>query len=453
MKRRILGVSLGAILLSLTVFGAAVWVGSEYIETFQNGFKFGNANVLKVVNQVPEFEDASGNVKRLDDLNVNRVKSEDFESDVSSASFTCGANLTASDETTSPIRGVTSVDVDQGGTGASAGISCTSTSINLEDKHQGSLIHVCVSTTWNGNDNEFKLVVNDVTNVSEVGSVDIVASTEPTEHCFTGSTATNTASINYEFEVNTGNNSTTLRVDDIRIEVVPSSIAAGDLKLEGNTLSSTTLNEMIVINANGTGTTMFEDVLQMDQKPTPAGNPPASDNYMYFKTDNILYSKDSSGTETRITARDLVEIATVRNEQTSGTNRGGLSSGSWTQAVLNTSMDDTGIVTLSSNRFTLQAGTYEIVARFSATDGCGGLRARIFNFTDTSVVREGTNAYSSTTALSPETVTSEVRAKITIASAKAYQLEYYTTNGGQGPLGLSTGGPEVFESVTIRKLD
>jgi len=221
MNKRTFSALLAAIILSLSVYGAAVWVGSQYIETFQNGFLFGNFNILKVSNEVPEFEDASGNVKRLDDMSGKRIKLEDFESDVNAADFLCGTNLTASNETATPIRGVTSIDIDQGATAASASAVCDSQAVTLEDKHQGKFVGACFYSMWDGNDNEMKVVINDNTNTVELGSVDIRASTEPLEHCVYFNTATDTASIDYDIEVNTGNNNTTLRLDDFEFRVDP----------------------------------------------------------------------------------------------------------------------------------------------------------------------------------------------------------------------------------------
>jgi len=210
-----------AILVSLSVYGAAVWVGSQYIETFQNGFLFGNFNILKVSNGVPEYEDASGNVKRLDDRSKQIIEQEDFESDVDSADFLCGTNLTASNETTAPIAGNTSIDIDQGATAASAAAICDSQPITLNDKAQGKFVGVCFYSMWDGNDNEMAINIVDNTNTVELVQIPIRASTKPLEHCGYFNTATDTATVDYDIEVLTGNNNTTLRIDDLEFKVDP----------------------------------------------------------------------------------------------------------------------------------------------------------------------------------------------------------------------------------------
>ena len=221
MKIRSLGALALALIISLSVWGAAVWVGSSYIETFQNGFLFGNFNILKVENLVPEFEDASGNVKRLDDRSKQIIAQEDFESDINSADFLCGSGLSITNETTAPIAGIVSIDIDQGGSAAASGVLCDSQALVLSDKAQGKFVGLCFYTMWDGNDNEMAVNVVDNTNSVELAQVAIRASSNPLEHCAYFNTATDTASIDYDIEVLTGNNNTTLRIDDLEVKVDP----------------------------------------------------------------------------------------------------------------------------------------------------------------------------------------------------------------------------------------
>lgn len=145
--------------------------------------------------------------------------------------------------------------------------------------------------------------------------------------------------------------------------------------------------------------------------------------------------------------------AFIENQQNSGTNRGAYTSGSWQDAVLNTiTSESDSIVSLASNQFTLQKGTYIIKGSLAATDGFGALRSALYDVTNSTRVKQGNNVYGSLTASSPDSATSDFIYKVTLTEATTYKMQYYVTVGGQGPLALSTGDVEKYESIYIRKL-
>ena len=136
------------------------------------------------------------------------------------------------------------------------------------------------------------------------------------------------------------------------------------------------------------------------------------------------------------------------------TGGGTLTSGDWRTRDLNTELHDAdGIVSISSNQFTLQAGTYRI---FATTPSYRADRhqAALYNVTDSSYIQFGTVAYT----LNSENVTNEslLRTRFTISGAKVFELRHrlqssVTTYGGGVGLGSYWTGSSIFAVVEIFK--
>ena len=108
-------------------------------------------------------------------------------------------------------------------------------------------------------------------------------------------------------------------------------------------------------------------------------------------------------------------------------------------------MVDTGsICTLSSNQFTLPAGTYRILAHAPAYAN-GGHQARLQNVTDASTTLLGTTEYSNNNAGYPQT-RSLIEGRFTIAGSKTFEIDHYIVSATGGTSGL--GGSPVNNSVT-----
>jgi len=150
------------------------------------------------------------------------------------------------------------------------------------------------------------------------------------------------------------------------------------------------------------------------------------------------------------------EVSVARVSEIISTGSAGtFTSGAWQTRALNTEeFDPDGIVTLSSNQFTLGAGKY--LCYFDATAfKVARHTAKIYNITDSSDVARGLNAYGAT-SLDLNTVSSGF-AFINITGSKVFELQHYatstkTTNGFGS--GTSTSGqiPNTFSSVTIMKV-
>lgn len=179
-------------------------------------------------------------------------------------------------------------------------------------------------------------------------------------------------------------------------------------------------------------------------------------------TDDFVLAR--SGETNRITGANLEaafgggdgsQSAYIRDEKSSGTNGGTFTNGAWRTRDLNTEVfDPDGIVTISSNQFTLAAGDYEIYASAPAA-AVNGHQCRLQNITDATTVENGTSEVSG--AGDFVVTRSIVRARFTIAGSKAFEIQHQcqTTGGSSGTFGANVGftvASEVYTEVYITKL-
>ena len=96
----------------------------------------------------------------------------------------------------------------------------------------------------------------------------------------------------------------------------------------------------------------------------------------------------------------------LRHQETSGTHGGSSTSGSYQTRTLNTEVYDGIGSTLSSNQFTLPAGTYQIRARAPARGGSGVTihKAKLYNITDSADVIIGSVTASGASATSDSVI-------------------------------------------------
>jgi hypothetical protein len=147
------------------------------------------------------------------------------------------------------------------------------------------------------------------------------------------------------------------------------------------------------------------------------------------------------------------DLIYLRNEQTAGTAGGGVTNGTWNTCILNTEVFDTGgHCSLSSNQFTLAAGTYEVFALVPLKD-TEQSKLRIRNTTDSTTLCVGTSAYLVNPVGSAVPVT--MVGRFTVAASKALEFQAYTNalvaTSGQG---LAAGGSEVevYAQVWLKKV-
>jgi hypothetical protein len=88
-------------------------------------------------------------------------------------------------------------------------------------------------------------------------------------------------------------------------------------------------------------------------------------------------------------------VAILADQKSASTQGGSITSGAWRTRDLNTEVSDVdGIVSISSNQFTLQAGTYTIDWACMAME-TNNTCTRLYNTTDTSEAGKGFSYYTS----------------------------------------------------------
>jgi hypothetical protein len=143
-------------------------------------------------------------------------------------------------------------------------------------------------------------------------------------------------------------------------------------------------------------------------------------------------------------------FASICDEKTAGTYGGNSVSATWTTRDLNTELSDPdGIVSISSNQFTLGAGTYTLIvtAPFYRTEET---LLRVKNVTDTTYYRATTGYHRNATYV--ETVMT-MAVTFTISASKAFAVQYRcgSETFGLGVTAPSSWGTSIYTKVDIIK--
>lgn len=146
--------------------------------------------------------------------------------------------------------------------------------------------------------------------------------------------------------------------------------------------------------------------------------------------------------------------AKLEDQKSSGTAAGeNTTPSNWRVRDLNTEVfDPSNIVTLSSNRFTLQAGSYLVVYRVPQYRA-DKLRASLYNYTDSSYAGYSESVYSHSSYF--QQLYAEGKTRVTIASAKEFEIRHWSSvqvNSDDLGRALSISGvPEIYTTVEIYK--
>ena len=154
---------------------------------------------------------------------------------------------------------------------------------------------------------------------------------------------------------------------------------------------------------------------------------------------------------TGISAGLFSSYAILTHEKANNTHGSGFGTGSYVTRELNTEVaDPDGIVSVSGNHFTLQAGSY-LIDSMSIIHRGNQSQSRLYNVTDSSVVQYGMSVHSSDG--NSGNVLSPVVARVTIGSAKAFRIESRVTNSDGENSGLANnfGNTQIYSIIKIFK--
>ena len=135
----------------------------------------------------------------------------------------------------------------------------------------------------------------------------------------------------------------------------------------------------------------------------------------------VLTLPDVNGTiATTTTAGKFASYAIICDQKSSSTNGGTFTQDAWQTRDLNTEIVDAdGIVSISSNQFTLQAGTYLIKASAPGYYVYDHM-AKLYDVTASADVALGTSEYTSAQAQTRSFIT----ARVTISGATTYEIRH-----------------------------
>lgn len=143
----------------------------------------------------------------------------------------------------------------------------------------------------------------------------------------------------------------------------------------------------------------------------------------------------------------------LRDEKSQGSNGGTFTSGAWRTRVINTEVIDThNLCTLSSNQFTLLAGTYRIKSRAPAFV-VDRHRSRLYNITTISQVLLSSSGYTDSTRNNLDYST--IVGQFTIGTTTTFEIQHYcqtTYNTFGFGVGTNFGGNEYFTEVELWRL-
>ena len=167
---------------------------------------------------------------------------------------------------------------------------------------------------------------------------------------------------------------------------------------------------------------------------------------------NVTFPANATCSGTATGFGKFASYAIIGDEKSAGTDGGGFTSGAWRTRDLNAELSDPdGIVSISSNQFTLAAGSYLVVASAPAL-GVNNHKLKIYNITDSADVQIGTTEYAHASDYS--TKRSFVSSRFTISGSKVFEIQHRcettksTTGMGRGN---SMSVVELFTLVEIYK--
>jgi hypothetical protein len=199
--------------------------------------------------------------------------------------------------------------------------------------------------------------------------------------------------------------------------------------------------------------------VQIKEGTTPANAAAGTQKIFIDSSSHHLKRLNSSGTVVDIEGGGgaTPDYISIEDHKASGTDGGTFTSGAWQTRDLNTTVSDTGshVVSLASNQFVLDAGTYEIEVDAPAYK-CDYHAIRLQNITDSTTILSGSSEYANSTYNVANR--SFISGKFVIAASKTLQIQHRcgTTASGNG-LGVGAGASfavatEIYTRVRLWKV-
>ena len=128
-------------------------------------------------------------------------------------------------------------------------------------------------------------------------------------------------------------------------------------------------------------------------------------------------------TAAKIGSKTFTSYAIIADVKASNANGGTFTSGDWRTRDLNTEIsDEDGMVSISSNQFTLAAGSYLIIFTAPAMR-VGGNQTRLYNATTSAEVQRGQLAFSSTNSVSSADKSTGY-ARVVISGSTVFEIQH-----------------------------
>ena len=166
--------------------------------------------------------------------------------------------------------------------------------------------------------------------------------------------------------------------------------------------------------------------------------------------DTDMLAADSV-TAPKIGSRTFTSYAIIADQKSSGTSGGALTAGDWRTHDLQTELSDLdGIVSIGSNQFTLQAGTYFITYRVIAY-AVNSAVCKIYNITDSTDLANSFSQPVYARGSSGHTIPVIGSVRFTISGAKVFELRQ-RTNGTHGSAGFGVAAGFSVENYLIMEI-
>ena len=169
-------------------------------------------------------------------------------------------------------------------------------------------------------------------------------------------------------------------------------------------------------------------------------------NWTAFSSGAVLTAAQLNGV-----VDNFADIAIFNEQQTSGTDGGASTSGSFIKRTLNTTVVNniTGC-SIASSVITLPAGTYSVLAFAPFVSG-SSIRIKLRNTTDSTDTLFSQNLYGAVANAGSSSLMSGV---FTIAASKNFEVQYRVSNGiaSFGLGAASNFGTEIYTSIQITRI-